>query len=71
MKFTALSGFGGDASAALAELSVLYTGPRLAREGKGAIEYQRVRSTSTDVDEGGGPAEPASATKPPPGVSNP
>ncbi len=56
LKFTALSGFGPDTTVALAELAVMYAGP-------GGIEYQRVRSTSTDVDEGPGiPLAPTNST---------
>ena len=54
LKFTALSGFGNDASTALAELAVIYAGPKLADNGPGTIEYQRVRSATPDVDEGTG-----------------
>ena len=52
LKFTALSGFGGDSSAAVAELAVIYAGPKLAGNDSGNLEYRRSRSTSTDVDEG-------------------
>jgi beta-galactosidase len=52
LRFTALSGFGNDTSTALAELAVMYAGPKLTEGGLGAVEYQRVRSTSTDVEEG-------------------
>jgi len=52
LKFTALAGFGNDHSTALAELAVIYAGPKLADTGSGAVEYKRVRSSSTDVDEG-------------------
>jgi len=52
IKFTALSGFGNDSSTALAELAVIYAGPKLAGNEAGAMEYRRSRSTSTDVDEG-------------------
>ena len=52
LRFTALSGFGNDASTALAELAVMYAGPKLTEGGAGAVEYQRVRSTSTDVEDG-------------------
>lgn len=52
LRFTALSGYGPDASAALAEIAVLYAGPRLAENAEAAVEYKRIRSTSTDVDEG-------------------
>jgi hypothetical protein len=51
IKFTALSGFGNDSSTALAELAVIYAGPKLASSETGALEYRRSRSTSTDVDE--------------------
>lgn len=52
LRFTALSGFGGDPSAALAELAVLYAGPTINPNLDGTLEYKRSRSTSTDVDEG-------------------
>ncbi|MGH7951261.1 MAG: discoidin domain-containing protein, partial [Limisphaerales bacterium] len=52
IKFTALSDFGNDHSTALAEFAVMYVGPKLADENSDAIEFHRVRSTSTDVDEG-------------------
>ncbi len=58
LKLTALSGFGNDTSAALAEIAVMYAGPRLPDNGAGEVEYQRVRSTSSDVDEGGGNPSP-------------
>lgn len=61
LRFTALSGFADDTSAALAEIAVLYVGPKLAKAEPGTIEYQRSRSTSTDVDEG--PGLPANATR--------
>lgn len=51
LRLTARSGFGADSSAALAELAVLYAGPPLPENAE-AVEYRRVRSTSTDVDEG-------------------
>jgi hypothetical protein len=52
LRFTALSGFGEDPSAALAELAVLYAGEPLAEHPAQPVEYRRVRSTSTDVEEG-------------------
>lgn len=51
VKFTAISGFGNDASAALGELAVSYAGPKLPEENSTNIEYRRSRSTSSDVDE--------------------
>jgi hypothetical protein len=50
LRFTALSGFGADTSAALAEVAVMYAGPKLEDAGR-SMEYERSRSTSTDVDE--------------------
>jgi len=58
LKLTALSGFGNDNSAALAELAVIYAGPQLP-ENTGAMEYQRVRTSSTDIDAGDAPAKPS------------
>ena len=51
LKFTALSGFGADPASALAELAVLYAGPKLP-ENVGTIQYRRAKSTSSDIDEG-------------------
>jgi hypothetical protein len=56
LRFVALSGFGNDSSAALAELAVIYAGPKLGDTESGPLEYRRTRSTSTDVDEGADPA---------------
>lgn len=52
LKLTALSGYGNDSSAALAEMAVGYAGPALPQNAAASVEYQRVRSTSSDVDEG-------------------
>ena len=52
LKLNALSGFGPDTTTALAELAVIYSGPRLAGQGEGQIEYQRSRTASPDIDEG-------------------
>ena len=52
LKLTALSGFGRDQSAGLAEISILYAGPKLP-ENQSDIEYQHVRTASTDIDAGG------------------
>ena len=54
LKLTALSGFGNDLSAALAELAVIYAGPKIADNGSGDIEYRDVRSASPDIDAGTG-----------------
>lgn len=51
IKFTALSGFGNDKTTAMAELALLYTGPKLAEENT-VLNYKRVKSASADIDEG-------------------
>lgn len=59
LRLTALSGFGTDTTAALAEMAVMYAGPKLA-DGDDSIEYQRVRTASPDIDAGGDqPGKPA------------
>lgn len=63
LKLTALAGFGADRASALADVAVSYTGPALPDE-DGELQYQRSRSTSTDVDEAGmEDRRPAAATK--------
>jgi hypothetical protein len=52
LKLTALSGFGKDRASALADVTLLYTGPALPDE-KDELEYKRSRSVSADVDEAG------------------
>jgi beta-galactosidase len=56
LRFTALGGFGGDNTAAIAELAWLYTGAALP-ENSGGVTYQRVRSASSDIDENIVPAK--------------
>ena len=51
LKLTSLSGFGSDKTTAIAELAIIYNGPKLP-EDKNDPEYQRSRSASTDIDEG-------------------
>jgi hypothetical protein len=59
LRLTALSGFGADKSAALAELAVIYAGPKLPENGD-KLEYHRIRTASTDIDAGGdAPSQPA------------
>jgi beta-galactosidase len=53
LRLTGKTGYGADASAALAELAVLYAGPALPENADAGVTYRRVRSTSSDVDEGG------------------
>jgi hypothetical protein len=50
LRFTALSGFGADKSAAIAELALIYQGPPLP-ENSGPLDYKRVKSESNDIDE--------------------
>lgn len=52
VRLTALSGFGTDNSAALAELAVIYAGQALPENGD-TLEYRRVRTATTDIDAGG------------------
>jgi beta-galactosidase len=52
LKLTALSGFGADKTAALAELAVVYTGPKLPDTGEDQVEYQRSKTATPDIDEG-------------------
>jgi len=59
LRFTALSGFGNDTSAALAELAVIYAGPKLSGENSSSVEYKDVRTATPEIDTGDG------ATKPP------
>jgi hypothetical protein len=50
IRFVSLTGFGADATSAIAELALVYTGPALPENGGGLI-YKRVRSASSDIDE--------------------
>ena len=52
LKLTGLSGFGNDHSAALAELAVIYAGPKLTEENPGNVEYKNIRTASPDIDAG-------------------
>jgi hypothetical protein len=62
LRLTALSGFGPDQSAALAEMAVIYAGPALPENGD-KLEYRRVRTETIDIDAGGD--APAQTNKPP------
>ena len=61
LRFTALNGFGPDVTAALAELAVVYDGPKLPEEPDDAPEYKRSRTATTDIDEGTGAPRPSPA----------
>jgi beta-galactosidase len=67
LRLTALSGFGPDPTAALAELAVVYEGPRLPDDGEDAPEYKRTRTATTDIDE----ATPPQPTSPAPRKTRP
>ena len=60
LKLTAISGFGPDNATALAELAVIYAGPKLAEDNASDMEYKNVRTASPDIDAGGGTAKPNS-----------
>jgi hypothetical protein len=50
LKLIGLSGFGRDRSAALAELAILYAGPKMADRDSAGIKYKNVRTASPDID---------------------
>jgi hypothetical protein len=52
LKLTALSGFGNDSTASLAELAIIYAGPKIMDNNSGTVEYQNVRTASPDIDAG-------------------
>lgn len=52
LKLTALSGFGSDTAASLAELAIIHAGPKPKDSGDGSIQYQRNKTATPDIDEG-------------------
>ena len=50
LKLTSLAGFGSDKTTAIAELAIIYEGGKLP-EDTADLEYKRVKSASTDIDE--------------------
>ena len=52
LRLTAVSGFGKDRVAALADFAIHYTGPPLPGTQLPPPTYQPARSASTDVEEG-------------------
>jgi hypothetical protein len=52
LRLTALTGFGNDSAASLAEFAIHYTGHAIDGSHLPSPSYQRARSASTDVDEG-------------------
>jgi len=65
LKFSSLAGFGTDKTAALAELAVIYAGPKLRDDG--TIEYQRNRTATPDIDEPVAKPSPSATPKRRPG----
>jgi hypothetical protein len=59
LRLTALSGFGNDSSAGLAELAVIYAGPKLTGDNSGEMEYRNVRTATPEIDAGDGATRPA------------
>jgi hypothetical protein len=59
LRFIINSGFGPDTKAALAELAVIYAGPKLPEEPEDAPEYKRSRTATTDIDEGTAAPQPS------------
>ena len=70
LRLTALSGFGPDATAALAELAVVYAGPKLPDQPGDDPEYTRSRTATPDIDEGTRPA-PTPTPRPTPRRNRP
>jgi len=50
IKIVSLSGFGADKTTAIADLAVIYTGAQLPEDTED-LEYKRIKSASTDIDE--------------------
>jgi hypothetical protein len=51
IRLVSLSGFGQDKLTAVADVAVIYTGPRLP-DSEEQLEYQRSKASSPDIDEG-------------------
>ncbi len=64
LRLTALSGFGNDTSAGLAELAVMYAGPKLSGENPGDVEYKDVRTATPEIDAGDGATKSAPRRQP-------
>jgi hypothetical protein len=52
LRLFSLSGFGPDKTTALAELAVIYVGPKLAGSDGGTIDYKRSKTATPEIDEG-------------------
>lgn len=64
LNFVSLSGFGSDKTTSLAELAVIYAGPKLG-DGMGTIELQRSQTATPEIDEGTGVDKRAKPTPTP------
>ena len=51
IKITSLSGYGADKTTALADVAIIYTGPKLPDSDE-ELEYKRSKAASPDIDEG-------------------
>jgi hypothetical protein len=54
IKINSLNGFGNDKTTALADVAVIYTGPKLPDSDE-ELEYKRSKAASPDIDEGAAP----------------
>jgi hypothetical protein len=67
LRLISLSGFGADKTTSLAELAVIYVGPKLPGNDGGTLEYKRSSTATPEIDEGNGsgdkPKKPAPAPK--------
>lgn len=57
LKITSLGGFGQDKLTALADVAIIYTGPKLPDD-ESDLEYKRNKAASPDIDEGVTPDKP-------------
>jgi len=54
IRLRSLSGYGADKTTALADIAVIYRGPKLPDDEE-ELEYQRSKAASPDIDEGVNP----------------
>ena len=65
LRLVSLSGFGPDKTTSLAELAVIYAGPKLPGSDAGPIEYKRSRTATPEIDEGNGKPDKSTLPKNP------
>jgi hypothetical protein len=63
LRLVSLSGFGTDKTTSLAEVAVIYAGPKLSGS-DAPMQYQRNRSATPDIDEGPERPKPKATPKP-------